>query len=124
MTDPKNFDQFIDLTARQMTDADPSAELSSRVLARLDDRRPRWWLWTGGLLAAATAAIALVMMLRPSASAPAMQQVGAHRLPHLRGERHGRHSATYGKAPLLFEKTRAAASIATPRRRKGWPITR
>jgi hypothetical protein len=52
-----DIDIAIDRAARRLTQADPPADLTPRVLARLGDRRSRWRHWTFAPLASLGAAV-------------------------------------------------------------------
>ena len=56
----------IDRIARQIVEAEPSADLEARIRARLDQvqtpgRTPSWWLWRVGAPVGAMAAVALIV---------------------------------------------------------------
>src|SRR5207237_1132035 len=83
----RRLDGLIDATARQLTEGEPAADLSARVVARLDQRRrPRWRLWSGGLLALAAAAGVFVAALRPSIQAPATSHPATTVTPRVENE--------------------------------------
>ncbi len=72
----------IDRIARQIVDAEPSADLEARIRARLDQvqtagRRPSWWLWRVGAPLGATAALALAIGLAVQGPESRVQSPGA-----------------------------------------------
>jgi len=60
----------IDAVGRRLTAGAPSPALRGRVAARLDERRPRPWLWLGGALAVAASAGSFVMIIPHRPEAP------------------------------------------------------
>ena len=118
MNEHPNLNRLIDDVGRQMTTAEPSPYLRARVLGRLDNARPRRWMWMLGPLAAGATVVALVathgVTVAPSAPASALR-ASAGRPDNALGTPEGRPSAPSAPAaPTAPHGSSAPSARVTP----------
>ena len=101
----------IDRIARQLVDAEPSADLEARIRARLDlvqtaGRTMSWWLWRVGAPLGAAAAVALALAVQGPESGGRKSTCGG--APNRECGASDQHFASSDIAPISPLRQRAA----------------